>query len=144
MENVSFTPIDQIGEFGLIDRMKEILGPTTSDDVILGITDDAAVYRVSDDRVNIVATDALIEGVHFDRLFMPMEHLGYKSMAVNISDIVAMNGTPRFATIALGIPNTVSIEQIEASYRVVRHAGVAYGVKVFGGARRAVGFLRIP
>lgn len=143
MENVSFTPIDQVGEFGLIDRMKEILGPTTSDDVILGITDDAAVYRVSDDRVNIVATDALIEGVHFDRLFMPMEHLGYKSMAVNISDIVAMNGTPRFATIALGIPNTVSIEQIEGFYRGVRHACDAYGVEVLGGDTTAARYLTI-
>lgn len=143
MENTTFTPIDELGEFGLIDRMKEILGPPTSDDIVVGIMDDAAVYRISDDRVHLVATDALIEGVHFDRLFMPMEHLGYKSLAVNISDIVAMNGIPRYATIALGLPNTVSIEQVEGFYRGVRHACDAYGVEVLGGDTTAARHLTI-
>lgn len=139
----TFTPIDQVGEFGLIQRMQEILGTPSDDDVIVGISDDAAVYRIDDDRVHLVATDALIEGVHFDRLFMPMEHLGFKSMAVNISDIIAMNGFPRFATISIGIPNTYSIEQVEGFYRGVKRACDVYDVTVVGGDTTAARHLSI-
>ncbi len=139
----SFTPIDQVGEFGLIERMQQILGTPSDDDVILGISDDAAVYRIDEDRVHLVATDALIEGVHFDRLFMPMEHLGFKSMAVNISDIIAMNGLPRYATISVGIPNTYSIENVEGFYRGVKRACDAYDVTILGGDTTAARHLSI-
>lgn len=128
-----FTPIREIGEFGLIDRISRILGDPKDDDVVAGISDDAAVYRIDDHRAHIATTDVLIEGVHFDRLFMPMEYLGTKSIAVNVSDVVAMNGEPRFATVALGLPETVSIEQVEGLYRGMRKACDLYGMTIVGG-----------
>jgi thiamine-monophosphate kinase len=113
----NYTSISDIGEFGLIDRLSDIIGTPDDDDLLAGISDDAAVYRVSEGRVHVVTTDALIEAVHFDRTFMPMEYLGFKAMSVNVSDVVAMNAMPRYATVALGLPNNVSVEMIEAIYR---------------------------
>lgn len=143
MQDNTFTPIDNLGEFGLIDRMSAILGTSSDEDIIVGISDDAAVYRIDEERVHVVTTDALIEGVHFDRLFMPMEHLGFKSMAVNISDVVAMNAFPRFATITVGLPNSLSVEMVEAFYRGVRQACQAYDVTVIGGDTTASRHLTI-
>src|SRR5690606_17912270 len=120
----------EVGEFGLIDRMQAVLGAAGDADLLAGIADDAAVYRVGEGRVNVVTTDALVEGVHFDRLFMPMEYLGFKSVSVNVSDVAAMNARPRYATIALGLPNTVSVEMVEAFYRGVKRACAAYGLTV--------------
>lgn len=128
----NFTPVGQIGEFGLIDRLADTLGTIHPDDLIVGIGDDAAVYRVGN-GVQVVTTDALVEGVHFDRTFAPMEHIGYKALTVNVSDIIAMNATPRFATIALGLPNNVSVEQAELLYAGIRRATDQYGVVVVGG-----------
>jgi thiamine-monophosphate kinase len=139
----NFTPINTIGEFGLIDRISNILGDPSDEDVILGISDDAAVYRIDDERVHVVTTDGLIEGVHFDRLFMPMQHLGFKAVSVNVSDIVAMNAAPRFVTIALGIPNTVSVEMIESFYQGVRQACEKYDITVVGGDTMAARHLTI-
>src|SRR5690606_34663938 len=76
-----FTPSSTIGEFGLIDRLRGILGEPGDDDLVAGISDDAAVYRIGEGRVHIVTSDMLVEGVHFDRLTMPMEYLGTKSIA---------------------------------------------------------------
>lgn len=132
-DNPPFTPIDQIGEFGLIDRMHAIIGEPANEDVLIGIDDDAAVYRVGEGIVHILTTDALIEGVHFDLSFTPMEYLGFKSISVNVSDIAAMNGLPLYATIALGIPNNVSVEMIEAFYGGVKKAGELYGLSLLGG-----------
>ena len=131
--STAFTPINQLGEFGLIDRMEAVLGPPTDEDVIVGIADDAAVYRVGEGMVHVVTTDALIEGIHFDRHFMPMEFLGYKSISVNVSDVVAMNALPRYATVSLGLPRSVSVEMVEAFYRGVRRACDAYDMAVIGG-----------
>lgn len=138
-----FTAIQEVGEFGLIAKMGQILGDSMPEDVVAGISDDAAVYRIGDGRVHIATTDMLVEGVHFDRLFMPMEYLGTKSMAVNVSDIVAMNGEPRFATVALGVPETVSVEQVEGLYRGMRKACEAYGVSILGGDTSAAHQLTI-
>ena len=112
----AFTPINQLGEFGLIDRLRSVLGESSSDSVIQGIGDDAAVYRVGDGRVHVVTTDAMVEGVHFDRTFVPMRYLGWKAIATNVSDVVAMNAEPRYATVALALPNNVSVEQLEMLY----------------------------
>lgn len=130
---MDFTPINELGEFGLIDRMAAVLGAPTDEDVVTGIADDAAVYRIGGGRVHVVTTDALIEGVHFDRLFMPMEYLGFKALSVNVSDIAAMNARPRFATVALGLPNTVSVEQVESLYQGLKRACDLYGVTLLGG-----------
>jgi thiamine-monophosphate kinase len=127
------TPIQDLGEFGLIDRMQAVLGAPSDDDLLMGIGDDAAVYRVGNGRVHVVTTDALIEGVHFDRAFMPMAYLGVKTLAVNVSDVVAMNALPRYATLALGLPTGVSVEMVEAFYEGLRQACAQYGVHLIGG-----------
>ena len=129
----SFTPVSETGEFGLIDIMAETLGGNHDASIIRSIGDDAAVYQVGENRVHVVTTDALIESIHFDRAFMPMEHLGVKSIAVNVSDVVAMNALPRYATMAIGIPHTISVEMIEALYRGIRKACDAYDVALIGG-----------
>lgn len=131
--NNDFTAISSVGEFGLIEKMKQELGEPTDEDVISGIVDDGAVYSIGEAMVHIATTDMLVEGVHFDRLFMPMEYLGTKAIAVNVSDVVAMNGRPRFATVSLGVPETVSVEQVESLYRGMRKACEAYNVTIVGG-----------
>ena len=129
----SFTPVKDVGEFGLIAHLRGVLGEAPGTDVVSGIADDAAVYRIGAGRVHVVTTDALIEGTHFDRSFMPMEHLGFKAMAVNVSDIAAMNARPRYATIALGLPQSVSVEMVGQLYEGMRRACRAYGLRVVGG-----------
>lgn len=131
--DVPFTPISQVGEFGLIDRLRDALGIQVPETLVEGIGDDAAVYRVGGGRVHVVTTDALVEGVHFDRVFVPLGHLGYKALAVNVSDVVAMNADPRYATVALGLPNNVSVEGAEALYEGIAQACRQYGVAVVGG-----------
>lgn len=128
-----FTPVSATGEFGLIELLTEELGPPHDEDIVRTIGDDAAVYKIGNGRVHVATTDVLIESIHFDRAFMPMEHLGVKSMAVNVSDIVAMNARPKFATIALGIPHSVSVEMIQDMYRGIRKSCDAYGVTLIGG-----------
>ncbi|NNE69010.1 MAG: thiamine-phosphate kinase [Rhodothermales bacterium] len=128
-----FTPVSHLGEFGLIDRMRTRLGQEASPDLLLGIGDDAAVYRISDDRSHVVTTDALVEGVHFDRSFVPMGHLGRKAIAVNVSDVVAMNARPRYATVTLGMPRNLSVEMVEALYDGMAEACASYGMEIVGG-----------
>lgn len=135
---MNFTPISEVGEFGLIDRLRDALGITERAALLHGIGDDAAVYRVGDGpdgsaRVHVVTTDALVEGVHFDRTFAPLGLLGYKAIAVNVSDVVAMNAEPRYATVALGLPNNVSVEAAETMYEGMAQACRQYGLAVVGG-----------
>jgi thiamine-monophosphate kinase len=132
----SFTPIREVGEFGLIERLRDTLGltlDTVPDELIQGIGDDAAVYRVGEGRVHVVTTDALVEGVHFDRTFVPMRYLGWKAIAVNVSDVAAMNARPRYATVALALPNNVSVEQAEALYGGIAEACARYDLALVGG-----------
>ena len=135
-----FTPVADVGEFGLIDRLQSTLGDAASGkDLVVGMGDDAAVYRVggagSDggSRVHVVTTDALVEGVHFDRTYVPLRALGWKAIAVNVSDVVAMNARPRFATVALGLPNNLSVEGAETLYTGIAQACERYGLAVIGG-----------
>ncbi len=135
-----FTPVSEVGEFGLIDRLSATLGDAAhARDLVQGIGDDAAVYRVggagSDgpSRVHVVTTDALVEGVHFDRTYVPLRALGWKAVAVNVSDVVAMNARPRFATVALGLPNNLSVEGAETLYAGIAQACERYGLAVVGG-----------
>jgi len=135
-----FTPVSEVGEFGLLDRLSATLADAASArDLITGIGDDAAVYRVGSagsdgpSRVHVVTTDALVEGVHFDRTYVPLRALGWKAIAVNVSDVVAMNARPRFATVALGLPNNVSVEGAEALYTGMAQACERYGLAVVGG-----------
>lgn len=132
-QDQTFTPISDLGEFALIDRIDAILGRSGDDRLIAGISDDAAVYRVGDGLVHVVTSDALLEGVHFDRFFMPMLHLGIKAVSVNVSDVVAMNARPRYATVVLGLPNNISVEMVEAFYHGIKKACAAYGLTIIGG-----------
>lgn len=131
------TPISEIGEFGLIAHMRNTLGEPDDDSVVCGISDDAAVYRTAGDRVHLITTDTLVEGIHFDRAFMPLEHLGFKALSVNVSDIVAMNASPRYATVAIGVPQNTSVEMIETIYEGLKQACEAYGVTIIGGDTNA-------
>lgn len=130
----TFTPIAALGEFGLIDRMAEIIPETVDGDrVVRGIGDDAAVYRATEGQLQVITTDALIEGVHFDRTLTPMAYLGGKAISVNVSDVVAMNARPSVATVALGIPRNMSVEMVDALYGGMAEACESYGVKLVGG-----------
>jgi len=130
----SFTPVSSIGEFGLIDRIEQLLpDPLQNDHIICGIGDDAAVYRASHELLQVITTDALIEGVHFDRSLTPMRYLGAKAVTVNVSDVVAMNARPKLATITLGIPRNMSVEMVEALYAGISDACASYNVTLVGG-----------
>lgn len=126
------TEIKALGEFGLIDRIKSsftISQPST----ILGIDDDAAVIDTGGAHYMLVSTDMLLEGIHFDLSFMPLQHLGYKSVVVNVSDIAAMYGIPKQITVNVGISNRFSVEAIDELYRGIRKACEAYDVDLVGG-----------
>lgn len=130
----SFTPIASLGEFGLIDRMNERLADVPrSENLIEGIGDDAAVYRAGDGMLHVVTTDVLIEGVHFDRTFIPTSFLGWKAIAVNVSDVVAMNARPLYATVSAGLPRNFSIEMMDGLYDGMAEACKAYGLELVGG-----------
>ena len=126
------TEIATLGEFGLIDRLTHGITPR-HDTTLLGIGDDAAAIRHSADRLTLVTTDLLLEGVHFDLTYTPLKHLGYKTAVVNFSDIYAMNGRPTQLLVALGLSKRFAVEDIEAIYDGIRHACDVYGVDLVGG-----------
>ena len=123
--------IAEIGEFGLIDRLTK---DTKSQNISTkyGIGDDCAVLHYPDSEV-LVTTDMLMEGVHFDLTYIDLQHLGYKSAMVNISDIFAMNGTPRQLTVSLAISKRFSVEDIEHFYLGLHMACDKWGVDIVGG-----------
>jgi len=125
------TEISKIGEFGLIHRLTDDLSVRNSS-TIKGVGDDCAVLHYPEKEV-LVTTDMLMEGVHFDLTYIDMEHLGYKSAMVNISDIFAMNGTPRQMTVSLAISKRFSVEDIEAFFNGLRIACEKWGVDIIGG-----------
>ena len=123
--------IAKLGEFGLIDRLTkdiEIKNAATK----YGVGDDCAVLSYPDKEV-LVTTDLLMEGVHFDLTYIDLKHLGYKSAMVNISDIFAMNGTPRQMTVSLAISKRFSVEDIEEFYTGLRLACDKWQVDIVGG-----------
>lgn len=125
------TEISSLGEFGLIERLtKDIKHSNPS--TLRGVGDDCAVMQYRDTDV-LVSTDLLLENVHFDLTYVPLKHLGYKSVVVNLSDIYAMNGTPRQITVSLGISKRFAVEHIDALYSGIRLACDVYGVDLIGG-----------
>ncbi|MDO6433373.1 thiamine-phosphate kinase [Flavitalea sp. BT771] len=127
----SRTEISSLGEFGLIEHLTrniEIQHAST----IVGVGDDAAVIDHFG-KQTVVSTDLLIEGVHFDLMYTPLRHLGYKSVVVNLSDIYAMNATPTQITLSIGISNRISLEALEEFYEGVYAACDKYGVDLVGG-----------
>lgn len=132
MQEATFTPISEIGEFGLIARLRNLLG-TPPASVKEGIGDDCAVYEVGNGKLHVVTSDMLVENVHFDRTFHPLRYLGFKAISVNASDVCAMNATPRYATVSVGVPHNMSIEMMEELYQGMAHACKLYGMHLIGG-----------
>jgi thiamine-monophosphate kinase len=123
--------IQQLGEFGLIDHLTQSM-PSQNSSSVKGIGDDAAVIHY-ENRHTVVTTDMLVEGIHFDLVFTPLKHLGYKAVIVNLSDIYAMNAQPRQITVALAISSKYTLEAIEEIYAGMRLACEIYGVDIVGG-----------
>jgi len=124
--------IAELGEFGLIRRLTEDLKPENAS-TLKGVGDDCAILRYPNDRQLLVTTDLLMEGVHFDLQYVPLKHLGYKAVMVNLSDIYAMNGTPRQITVSLAISKRFSVEDIEQLYSGIRLACQQHHVDIVGG-----------
>ena len=123
--------IASLGEFGLIDRLTKDIKPN-NESTKYGVGDDCAVLHYPDSEV-LVTTDMLMEGVHFDLTYIDLQHLGWKSAMVNISDIFAMNGTPRQMTVSLALSKRFSVEDMEQFYAGLRMACDKWGVDVIGG-----------
>jgi len=128
---MSRTEIATLGEFGLIDHLTGDIQLKQSTSV-KGICDDAAIVH-NPDKTTLVTTDLLLEGIHFDLIYVPLKHLGYKAAVVNFSDIYAMNGTPQQITVSLGISKRFSVEDLEAFYEGIKLACEIYGVDIVGG-----------
>jgi thiamine-monophosphate kinase len=130
-KNQGRTSLSELGEFGLIKHLTQyfkIDNPTT----VKGIGDDAAVLDASEQQT-LVTTDLLIEGVHFDLSYMPLKHLGYKSVMVNLSDVYAMNGSAEQITVSIAVSNRFTLEALEALYAGIQLACDTYKVDLIGG-----------
>lgn len=125
------TEISTLGEFGLIKHLTgkfSIKNPST----LKGVGDDAAVLEYKDKQV-LVTTDLLLEGIHFDLVYTPLKHLGYKAAVVNFSDIYAMNGLPKQITVSIGVSKRFSVEDLTQIYDGIELACQQYGVDLVGG-----------
>ncbi|MCD6090968.1 MAG: thiamine-phosphate kinase, partial [Bacteroidales bacterium] len=125
------TELSELGEFKLIDRLTKNVTKRQKS-TILGIGDDAAILNFEKNQV-LLSTDLLIEGVHFDLSYMPLKHLGYKAVMVNLSDIAAMNATPTQITVGLAVSNRFSVEALEEIYSGMLLACEKYKVDLVGG-----------
>lgn len=130
-ETMERTEIASLGEFGLIDHLTENIELKNSS-TQKGVGDDAAVLSY-ENKKTLVTTDLLLEGIHFDLMYVPLKHLGYKSAIVNFSDIYAMNGQPKQITVSLGISKRFSVEDLELFYEGLSLACQEYGVDIIGG-----------
>jgi thiamine-monophosphate kinase len=126
------TEISELGEFGLIDHLTRDI-KLIHESSLRGVGDDAAVVDNEPDRVNLITSDMLVEGIHFDLVYTPLKHLGYKSVVVNLSDIYAMNGKPRQVIVSLAISNRFSLEAVEEIYAGIKKACSFYRVDLVGG-----------
>jgi thiamine-monophosphate kinase len=126
------TNISELGEFGLIDHLTNKFELKNANS-LLGVGDDAAVIAISDEEVMLLSTDMLIEGIHFNLMYMPLKHLGYKAVAVNVSDICAMNGTAEQITVSLAVSSRFPLEALEELYDGIRIACENYKVDLVGG-----------
>lgn len=126
------TELGTFGEFKLIDHLTNQfnLSNTTS---VLGVGDDAAIIQRDEHSYTLVSSDMLVEGVHFNLMYMPLKHLGYKSVAVNISDICAMNGIAQQVVVSIAVSNRFSVEALEELYSGIKAACDHYNVDLIGG-----------
>jgi thiamine-monophosphate kinase len=125
------TEIEQLGEFGLIERISREFS-LVNDTSLKGIGDDAAVISAVNDNI-LVSTDMLVEGIHFDLSYVPLHHLGYKAVAVNVSDIAAMNATAQQITVGIALSNRFSLDAVDALYKGIKAACQNYNVDLVGG-----------
>jgi thiamine-monophosphate kinase len=125
------TEIATLGEFGLIDHLTKDI-KLTQETTIKGVGDDAAIVDNAGKRT-LITTDLLLEGIHFNLIYTPLKHLGYKAAVTNFSDIYAMNGKPQQITVSLGIAKRMSVEDLEAFYSGIKMACEIYGVDIVGG-----------
>ena len=128
---MSETEISSLGEFGLIDQLTRDFKVKNAS-TLRGVGDDCAVLDYGSKKT-LVTTDLLLEGIHFDLTYTPLKHLGYKAVAVNLSDIYAMNGTPRQITVSMGISKRFTVEHINQIYSGIYAACEKYGVDLVGG-----------
>jgi thiamine-monophosphate kinase len=131
MSETKRTEIAQLGEFGLIEKLTSNY-QTNHASTLKGIGDDAAVLDYSGFQT-VVSTDLLVEGIHFDLMYAPLKHLGYKAVVVNLSDIYAMNAIPKQITVSLAISNRFSVEALEELYAGIYLACEKYDIDVIGG-----------
>jgi thiamine-monophosphate kinase len=126
------TALSEIGEFGLIDRLTnkfKTINPSTK----MGIGDDCAIVTYGDKKDIVITTDLLVEGIHFDLMYCPLKHLGYKSVMVNLSDIYAMNATPKQITVSVAVSAKFSVEALELLYEGIALACKNHSVDLIGG-----------
>lgn len=131
MTNQKRTEIASLGEFGLIRHLTGKI-ELKNESSLKGVGDDAAVLDYRNKKV-LVTTDLLLEGIHFDLIYVPLKHLGYKAAVVNFSDIYAMNGIPKQITVSIGISKRFSVEDLDALYEGLSLACEKYGVDMVGG-----------
>lgn len=129
-KNTPRTPLSSLGEFKLIEHLTQFFD-SKNDSTIKGIGDDAAVLK--SDKEILVSTDLLIEGVHFDLAYMPLKHLGYKAVMVNLSDIYAMNGIASQITVSIAVSNRFPLEALEELYSGIQLACTKYKIDLIGG-----------
>ncbi len=125
------TDVNTLGEFGLINHLTESF-PIKNSSTVKSIGDDAAVID-NGQYQTVVSTDMLLEGIHFDLIYTPLKHLGYKSVVVNLSDIYAMNCIPKQITVSVALSNRFSVEAMEELYEGIRTACKIYNVDLVGG-----------
>lgn len=130
-KNETRTSLSELGEFGLIKHLTQNFGIQLKS-TIKGVGDDAAVLEIKDKNI-LVTTDLLLEGVHFDLSYMPLKHLGYKAVVVNVSDIYAMNGIATQITVSIAVSNRFTLEAVEALYEGIHLACKKYNVDLVGG-----------
>lgn len=126
------TEIATLGEFGLIEHLTSGITPVNKE-TLTGVGDDAAILQFGEDEEILVTTDLLMEGVHFDLTYVPLRHLGYKAAMVNISDIYAMNGTPKQITVSIALSKKFCIEDMEDFYEGLKLACKQHNVDIVGG-----------
>lgn len=126
------TEISSLGEFGLIDLLTHEF-PVQHESTKKAIGDDAAVIEFPKDEQTLISTDLLLEGIHFDLSWMPLTHLGYKAVIVNLSDIAAMNAIPKQILVSIGVSNRFSLEALEEIYTGIRAACEQYKIDLIGG-----------
>lgn len=130
-KNKTKTPLSELGEFGLIKHITQQFSRTHKS-TIKGVGDDSAVLESSENQT-LISTDLLVEGVHFDLSYMPLKHLGYKSVMVNLSDLFAMNGEAEQITVSLAVSNRFTLEAVEELYAGIKLACETYNIDLIGG-----------